>query len=107
MNRSVGVSNFGVHHIEGLRQAGLPLPSVNQIELHPFQRKEDIVKYCRDNDIAVMGYSPLVRGRKMDEPDVLNLAYRYNRCLIMIMLASSLGCMEIGQPRSRFSFDRV
>ena len=35
---------------------------VNQIELHPWQRKEDIVEYCRKNGIAVMGYSPLTKG---------------------------------------------
>ena len=35
---------------------------VNQIELHPWQRKEDIVEYCKKNDIAVMGYSPLTKG---------------------------------------------
>ena len=63
--------------MEGLRVAGLPPPSVNQIELHLYQRKEDIVRYCINNGIAVMGYSPLTRGWKMDDPDVLNIAHRY------------------------------
>ena len=35
--RSVGVSNFGVQHLEGLRLAGRPAPSTNQFELHPMQ----------------------------------------------------------------------
>ena len=30
--RSIGVSNFGVEHLEIIRQSGRPLPSVNQIE---------------------------------------------------------------------------
>lgn len=34
--RSVGVSNWSVQHLEGLREAGLEAPAVNQIELHPW-----------------------------------------------------------------------
>jgi hypothetical protein len=40
--RSVGVSNFNVHHLEGLRSKGLPTPSVNQIELHPWYYKSTL-----------------------------------------------------------------
>jgi diketogulonate reductase-like aldo/keto reductase len=31
--RAVGVSNFGIAHLEALREAGLEVPSVNQIEV--------------------------------------------------------------------------
>jgi len=34
--RSVGVSNYNVHHLEEIQKAGYPAPTVNQIELHPF-----------------------------------------------------------------------
>lgn len=34
--RSVGVSNWNVRHLQELEEAGLELPVVNQIELHPF-----------------------------------------------------------------------
>ena len=77
--RSVGVSNFGIHHLEGLKAAGLPSPSVNQIELHPWQNtcKATLIKYCRDNNIVVMGYSPVVRMHKHDDPIVNQMAARY------------------------------
>ncbi|XP_028515226.1 uncharacterized oxidoreductase C28F2.05, partial [Exaiptasia diaphana] len=72
--RSVGVSNFGVHHLEELRKAGKPTPAVNQIELNCFWRKEDIVEYCHKHDIAVMGYSPLFRNRKSDDPVLVEMS---------------------------------
>lgn len=31
--RSVGVSNYGVHHLEEIKNAGLEMPAVNQIEV--------------------------------------------------------------------------
>lgn len=72
--RSVGVSNFEIQHLEGLKKAGLPTPSVNQIELHPFQRRDRLVHYCKDHDIAIMGYSPLARALKFDDPELIDLA---------------------------------
>jgi diketogulonate reductase-like aldo/keto reductase len=74
--RSVGVSNFGLAHLEGLRKAGRPTPSVNQIELHMLQRHQDIVDYCREHGIAVIGYSPLAKGQKMNDAKLNALAAR-------------------------------
>ncbi|ESO07602.1 hypothetical protein HELRODRAFT_170146 [Helobdella robusta] len=73
---SVGVSNFEVQHLKGLKRSGLPVPSVNQIELHIFQRREYLVDYCRNNKIAVMGYSPLARGFLLDNPVVVEKAQK-------------------------------
>ena len=63
--------------MEGLKNAGLPKPSVNQIELHPWQQKVEIVQYCRQNDIAVMGYSPLAKGTRFGDQMVQDIAKRF------------------------------
>ena len=74
--RSLGVSNFGVLHLEEMEKAGLPTPAVNQIELNPFWRLDDIVKQCRQKGIALMGYCPLFRGRKNNDPVLVEMASR-------------------------------
>ena len=38
--RSVGVSNFGVKHLQALESHGRPRPAVNQIEIHPLIYQE-------------------------------------------------------------------
>ncbi len=58
--RAIGVSNFSQVHIEQLRAAGLPLPDANQIELHPWSQKRQLVDYLRGNSIGVIAYSSLV-----------------------------------------------
>ena len=58
--RAIGVSNFSVTHIEQLRAAGLPKPTVDQIELHPWSQKPELVRYLKDNAIAPIAYSSLV-----------------------------------------------
>lgn len=58
--RAIGVSNFNISHIEELRAAGLPLPQANQIELHPWSQKPQLVKYLEENHIVPIAYSSLV-----------------------------------------------
>lgn len=38
--RSIGVSNFGVQHLEALKEHGRPMPTVNQIEMHPMKYQD-------------------------------------------------------------------
>jgi len=98
--KSVGVSNYGVQHLEGLKKAGRPAPSVNQIELHPWQRKEDIVEYCRKNGIAVMGYSPLTKGQRLEDPDVLSLSKKYGKTPGQILIRWSVQSGFITIPKT-------
>ena len=58
--RAIGVSNFSEAHIEELKAAGLPMPNVDQIELHPWSQKPELVDYLVKNDIKPIAYSSLV-----------------------------------------------
>lgn len=58
--RAIGVSNVSVTHIEELRAAGLPMPGANQIELHPWSQKPELVRYLNDNAVTPIAYSSLV-----------------------------------------------
>lgn len=58
--RAIGVSNFSQAHIEELLHAGLPRPDVDQIELHPWSQKPELVAYLRDTGIVPIAYSALV-----------------------------------------------
>jgi len=58
--RAIGVSNFAIQHIEALKAAGLPLPHANQIELHPWCQRRELVRYLDGNGITAIAYSSLV-----------------------------------------------
>ena len=58
--RSVGVSNFNRSHLEEIRTAGLQLPDANQIELHPWSQKPELLAYMAGHGIAPIAYSSLV-----------------------------------------------
>jgi diketogulonate reductase-like aldo/keto reductase len=64
--RALGVSNFDVADLEEARALlrGAPI-ACNQVLYHLGERHidADLVPYCRDHDIAVVGYSPFGHGR--------------------------------------------
>ena len=58
--KHIGVSNWGINHLEEISQENLPLPDANQIELHPWSQKPELVNYLREKDIDIIAYSSLV-----------------------------------------------
>lgn len=98
--RSIGVSNFSAVHLEALRKAGKPTPAVNQFELHPYLRQQEIVDYCRQHGIAIMGFTPLTRGKKLDDPPLVKIAQKYNKTTAEILLRWSIQKGYITIPKS-------
>ncbi|KAL9975468.1 hypothetical protein ACROYT_G012629 [Oculina patagonica] len=98
--RSIGVSNFGVNHLKEMEKAGLPTPAVNQIELNPYWRLEDIVNYCREKGIAVMGYCPIFRASKNNDPILVEMASRYKKTVPQLLIRWSVQKDYITIPKS-------
>mmetsp|Transcript_166204 Transcript_166204/g.294360 ORF Transcript_166204/g.294360 Transcript_166204/m.294360 type:complete len:232 (+) Transcript_166204:2-697(+) len=76
LTRAVGVSNFGVEQLEGLKAAGRELPEVNQIECHPWLQQQACAAWCAKERIAVMAYSPLARGKFFGRTALTKIAKR-------------------------------
>lgn len=51
--KSVGVCNYGLGALKELKDYGLEVPCMNQLELSPFNTHSDVVEWCRDNSIAI------------------------------------------------------
>jgi diketogulonate reductase-like aldo/keto reductase len=57
--KSIGVSNFGVRHLNQLRQHFEVLPMINQISVSPIDTKEDTIEWCRRHGVQVICYAPM------------------------------------------------
>lgn len=60
--KSIGVSNFQIHHLENLLKKAKVRPVMNQVECHPLLSQVPLQKYLTDNDILMTSYGPLARG---------------------------------------------
>ncbi len=72
--RAIGVSNYTEPHLADVLEHGRVVPAVNQFELSPFLQVRPLVEKCRAAGIAVEGYSPLAKARRMDHPTVRRVA---------------------------------
>ncbi|OBZ72303.1 putative oxidoreductase C2F3.05c, partial [Grifola frondosa] len=98
--RSIGVSNYGVKHLQEMVDARVELPVINQVDLHPFMTRTDIVAFCNEHDIALEAWAPLVRGLRFRHPSLRNLSKKYNKEPAQILLRYSLQKGYIPLPKS-------
>jgi diketogulonate reductase-like aldo/keto reductase len=105
--KSIGVSNFNIQHLKPMlkecKENNLHFPSVNQFEIHPWLQIKEAIDYCRENDIAVMGYSPVARNLNFDEgkaPVIDQLSARYSKTKAQIVLRWAIQKEFITIPKS-------
>ena len=60
--RSIGVSNYPLMLLHDLVTQARIQPACNQIEVHPYYRRESLVKYCISRNICVTCHTPLGGG---------------------------------------------
>ena len=64
---AIGVANYGISDLQEIIDAGMPLPTVNQIPFHLYNAAAQLplVAWCKAHDIVVLSYSPLgIPGEK-------------------------------------------
>src|SRR5262245_13209673 len=79
--RAIGVSNFLAPHLDDLLAVAHVRPAANQIELSPFlyRTRRETVRRCRDENVAIEAYSPLTKGRRLDDDTVRRIAVDVGR----------------------------
>ncbi|MDQ0414687.1 aldo/keto reductase [Mesobacillus stamsii] len=98
--KAIGVSNFKIHHLQDLLSQSKERPVINQVELHPLLAQTELREYCRQNDIAVEAWSPLSRGRFLNEPILGNIADRHGKTPAQVILRWHLQHDIIPIPKS-------
>ncbi len=72
--RSIGVSNFQIHHLQELARETGTTPAVNQIEVHPYFGNDEVRAYGVEHDIATEAWSPIAQGKVLGDPVVARIS---------------------------------
>jgi alcohol dehydrogenase (NADP+) len=99
--KHIGVSNFNQTKLAELLALPGLRPEMNQVELHPYLPQDQLVAFCKENDLLVTAYSPLgspdSRAEKhaqdpklLEDALVLALAKKYNASIGQILIAWSI-----------------
>lgn len=84
--RSIGVCNFHTHHIDEILKVAEHKPVINQIELHPWLTQENAIAYDNAHSIVTQAWSPLARGKILDEPMLEAMAIKHGKSVAQIVL---------------------
>jgi diketogulonate reductase-like aldo/keto reductase len=98
--KNIGVSNFDIHHMEDIHKHSLTPIYTNQIELSPFLKRPNVVKYMNDNNIIVSAHSSLAKGEMFQCSILQELGHKYNKTPAQIMLKWGLQNNYRIMPRS-------
>lgn len=98
--RSIGVSNFTRANLQRLFDETGIVPAVNQIELHPLLPQEELRAFHAAHGIVTESWSPLGRGRLLDDPKLLELARKHGKTPAQIILRWHLDLGLVVIPKS-------
>lgn len=98
--RAIGVSNFKVHHLQDLLGHCSEKPTVNQVELHPLLSQQELRDYCQMHNIKIEAWSPLSRGRFLDEHVLRQIGASYGKTSAQVILRWHLQNHIIPIPKS-------
>jgi 2,5-diketo-D-gluconate reductase A len=98
--RAIGVSNFQPAHIRRLLDETDHIPSVNQIEVHPYLTQDDVRAYDFDNGIATEAWSPIAQGKVLGDPVLVKIADRIGKTPAQVTLRWHIQRGDIVFPKS-------
>lgn len=98
--KAIGVSNFFEHHIEAILETCEIAPMVNQIEFHPGLLRPELRKYCADHNILVEAWSPLGTGRMLNNPNLMEIAAKYDRSVAQLCIRWAMQHDVLPLPKS-------
>ncbi|KAJ6458121.1 NADP-dependent oxidoreductase domain-containing protein [Mycena vitilis] len=98
--RAIGVSNFSIERLEQLFKTAKIVPAVNQVEMHPYLARTELLEYCRKKGIVVAAYSPSGHEKVRNDPTIVALADRYKATPTQIILAWHVARGVVAVPSS-------
>ena len=98
--RAVGVSNYMIWHLEELLDSSSTIPAVNQVEFSPYLYQKDLLEFCRSHSIQLEAYSPLTKGRKLHDLQLMSIAAHYSKSPAQLLIRWGLQRGVIVIPKS-------
>ncbi|AXF57235.1 aldo/keto reductase [Salicibibacter kimchii] len=101
LTRSIGVCNFLPEHMERLEKETGVLPSINQVELHPFFNQEELRKWHEENGVVTESWSPLVRADDVLSNDTIKkIADKHGKTASQVILRWHYQLGAVAIPKS-------
>ena len=88
--RAIGVANYLIPFLEELSTYANEVPVLNQVEFSPYLYLEHLLNYCREKNIQLQSYTPLLRGKRFKDPKLIKMAAKYEKTPAQLILRWNL-----------------
>lgn len=84
--RAIGVCNYLSYFLEELDPIREIMPMVNQCEFSPFLFDLTLLRACQSRGIVLQAWSPLLRGKRFNDPKLIAMATQYSKTPAQILI---------------------
>ncbi|MDO5666098.1 MAG: aldo/keto reductase [Bacteroidia bacterium] len=100
--KAIGLSNHLLHHLEEILDEANVLPTVNQVEMHPYVVLDDLVDFCADNTIVCEAWSPLGSNKAplLEEKILKEIGEKYGKSPAQVVLRWNIERGVVAIPKS-------
>lgn len=98
--RSIGVSNFQIHHLEDVMEDATVTPMVNQVEYHPKLSQIELQVFCKKHHIQLEAWSPLMQGHLLEDSTLKEIAATHGKSVAQVILRWDLQNGVVTIPKS-------
>lgn len=98
--KAIGVCNCLQHQLETIKKNGTILPMVLQNEFHPKLVQQELIDYCKKENIQYQAWSPLMRGRILENETIAKIAKKYNKSIAQVIIRWDLQKGVLTIPKS-------
>lgn len=93
--KCIGVSNWTIPGLVNILKYAEVKPAINQVEIHPFFSNDNLIQYCKSQDIMPVAYSPLgsqgqsptTGGKISTNPELNAIAKKKGVSLAQVLIA--------------------
>lgn len=84
--KAIGISNFLPVHLNQLLPDVEVMPTVNQMEFHPYLIQQELIDLCTSNNIVYQAWSPIMQGRVFEIPLLKQIGRKYRKNQAQVVL---------------------
>ncbi|MFD1038276.1 aldo/keto reductase [Virgibacillus byunsanensis] len=99
--RAIGVCNFNMEHLQRILDECDVVPAVNQVECHPYLQQNELKEFCRQNNIYLEAWSPLMQGGEVLNNEIIkDIAEKHSKTPAQVIIRWHLQNGSIVIPKS-------
>lgn len=99
--KAIGVCNFHIEHLQRLLDECDIVPAVNQVECHPYLQQTGLLDFCKQHNIYLEAWSPLMQGGEVLKNEVVKtIADEHGKTPAQVIIRWHLQADHIVIPKS-------